>query len=482
MNIRQTILAVAAMTSLTMAAEGYQINTLSARQNGMGHVGTAMHLGSESQIFNPAGLASLDKSLEVTGSFTGIIATASASNVTLSNNGIATPIGYLVAPMSNSYDGKFTTDNSMSTPLSATVGFSIYDNFKAGVAFYTPYGSGINWTNNWPGAVLNQSVSLKTFTLQPTLAWEPIKGLSIGAGLMITWGNVNLNKGLVDPTSFNALQQVLIGTGMLPADYYMPYGPTTIPASINLNGSAAVAVGVNVGVMWDINKQWTVGFSYRSKMNMKVKAGNASLTYANEHAEALLNNSLGILNNSQFSASMPCAAVYNFGVSYRPIEKLIIAFDAQLTGWNAYKSLDIEFLDEALTQYNQHIVKNYRNSWTFHLGAEYDLTDRFDLRAGLMIDTSPVSSTHYNPETPGMTKIEPSIGFSFSPLKNFSIDASLMYVAGLGADNRTCTYPDVLLNTVRTMINTPTEPVENTFKADYRVHSFCPSIGFTLSF
>lgn len=447
---------VSALTIFVAAnAEGYQVNTLSARQNGMGHTGTALHLGSESMIFNPAGLTSLESDLQITGSFTGIFATATA-----------------ILPDGNSYK----TDNSPSTPLSATVGFSIYDNLKAGVAFYTPYGSGINWTDNWPGASLNQSVSLKTFTIQPTLAWEPIKGLSIGAGFMVTWGNVNLNKGLIEPSSFNTLQKILVAQGKMLPEQYMEYGTTTIPASINLNGSADVAVGANVGVMWDINSKWTVGFSYRSKMMMKVKAGEATLRFANAHSQAILDNVIGLLNQSQFAAQMPCAAVYNFGVGYKPIEKLTLAFDAQLTGWNAYKSLDITFLDDALSRYNQHIEKDYSNSWTFHLGAEYNLTNRLDVRAGLMIDTTPVNNQHYNPETPGATKIEPSVGFSFRPLENFSIDASFLYVAGLNANSRSCSYPDVLMASIN-----PQNAIK-TFSADYRVHAFNPSIGFTLNF
>ena len=47
------------LSTLAASAEGYQINTLSARQNGMGHTGTAMKLGAESMIFNPAGLGFL---------------------------------------------------------------------------------------------------------------------------------------------------------------------------------------------------------------------------------------------------------------------------------------------------------------------------------------------------------------------------------------------------------------------------------------
>ncbi len=427
-----------AVSAFVMHAEGYQINTLSARQNGMGHTGTALKLGAESMIFNPAGLGFLDKTLEFQGSVTGIFAHASAE------------VG----------DKTYKTANDPSTPMAFNFGMSVYDNFKAGVSFYTPYGSGINWGDNWPGAVLNQRVALKAFTIQPTLAWRIIPSLSVGAGAMITFGNVDLDKGLVSESSMNTM------LGMLGSDYRF----SDTPASINLKGKAAVTVGVNVGAMWDINEKWTVGASFRSKMNLKVKCGDASVRFGNEMARQILESQLGILDKANFTAAMPAAAILNLGVSYRPIEKLILAFDAQWTGWSAYKSLDIEFLSETLAPYNQYIEKNYSNSWTFHLGAQYDLTNRFQLRAGMMIDTTPVSKTHYNPETPGMTKIEPSVGFSFSPIRNFSIDASLLYVAGLGVDNASCTYKDLLLNK------------EAIFTANYKVHAWNPSIGFRLNF
>ena len=426
------------LSTLAASAEGYQINTLSARQNGMGHTGTAMKLGAESMIFNPAGLGFLDKTLEFQGSVTGIFAHATAKV-----NGV-----------------EYKTANDPSTPMAFNLGMSVYDNFKVGVSFYTPYGSGINWGDNWPGAVLNQRVALKAFTFQPTLAWRIIPGLSVGAGAMVTFGNVNLDKGLVSETSMNTV------LGAMGNDYRFSY----IPASINLQGKAAVTVGVNAGVMWDIDPRWTVGVSFRSKMNLKVKCGDASVRFANEMARQILESQLGILDKANFKASMPAAAVLNAGVAYKPIDKLVLAFDAQWTGWSAYKSLDIEFLSETLTPYNQYIAKNYSNSWTFHLGAQYDLTNRFQLRAGMMVDTTPVSKTHYNPETPGMTKIEPSVGFSFSPVKYFSIDASLLYVAGLGVDGASCTYSDLLLKR------------DMTFTADYKVHAWNPSIGFRVSF
>ena len=50
------VLAAAAIASGAYA-EGYQVNNMSAKQTGMGHVGPAMKLNSESIFFNPAATA-----------------------------------------------------------------------------------------------------------------------------------------------------------------------------------------------------------------------------------------------------------------------------------------------------------------------------------------------------------------------------------------------------------------------------------------
>lgn len=419
-------------------AEGYQINTLSARQNGMGHTGTSLKLGAESMIFNPGALAFMKNNMELSATGTFIFAHASAT----------LPEG-----------GKYTTSNGASTPLAVNLAMKVYDNFSAGISFYTPYGSGINWGDNWPGAVLNQAVSLQMFTVQPTLSWRILPNLSIGAGAMVSWGKVDLDKGLVDDATVNGVL-TLMGS---------QYRFTDTPASINLNGKAAATVGVHVGAMWDINRQWTVGADFRTKMTMKVKSGQASVRYANEIAQGLLQDKLNLINEANFTASMPAPAVLTFGASYRPDKRLTLALEAQWTFWSAYRSLDIEFLSESLAGFNQNITKNYHNSWTFHAGAQYALTRRFDLRLGLMVDTTPVNSDHFNPETPGMTKIEPSCGFSFRPIRNFSIDASLLYVAGLGRDG-TCPVPNLLTGQA------------STFAAHYNVHAWSPSIGASVSF
>ena len=69
-----------------------------------------------------------------------------------------------------------------------------------------------------------------------------------------------------------------------------------------------------------------------------------------------------------------------------------------------------------------------------------------------------------------MTRISPSVGFSFRPVKFLSIDAALLYVAGLGRNGASVTTTDMLTQ----------QPV--TYTADYSISAWNPSIGVSLHF
>lgn len=434
-----TAVVFIALSHSTANAEGYQVNTLSARQNGMAHTGVAIPLGAESMSFNPAGMTYMDKIIDFSGSFTAVI-----------------PHTKAILPDDTEYENARTT----ATPINIGIASKINKDWAVGITFYTPYGSNIDWTDNWPGAELSQRVKLSMYTVQPTLAWSPVKNLSIGAGLMITWGSVDLQKGLVSGSSMD----VLLST--LGQDFR--FG-STVPASVRLTGKSQIAVGANIGLMYRINSQWTVGSSWRSQQTVKMRNGKAQVIFANKIAQNMLENKLGLINAANFKSQMPAPWVLAVGASYRPTDRWLLAFDAQLTGWKAYDWLNIDFLAQQLTDFSQHIKKNYHNAMTYKLGAQYSVTKRTDVRLGLMIDTTPVDDQFYNPETPGCTKIAPSAGISYRPLKNLSIDASVLYVQGL---NRTgsCTYKDMLLGT------------EKNFTARYHVTAWAPSIGVHLSF
>lgn len=432
------ILVAAALWPVSTSAEGYQVNTISARQTGMGHTGFALKLGSESQLFNPAGMAFMENKVDASASFTAIFANAKAT------------VG-----------GKaYKTDNTPATPIGVFGAFSINDNLKAGVSFYTPYGSSINWTEDWPGATLNQKVSLKAFTFQPTISWRILPKLSVGAGLMLTWGNVDLHKGLISASQLDAMLAAMGSTHR--------FGEIT-PASVALNGKANVAAGVNLGAMYDFSDSFTAGINFRSKSLLKVKSGMTEVSYATSDPVILgmLSSKLDGISKTEFSAEMPCPATLGFGGSWHN-SRLTATAEAQLTFWKTYKSLDIAF--KGAPQFDQHLAKNYHNAWLMRGGVEWKANSQLDLRAGLVVDLSPCDKEYYNPETPGMTKIEPTLGLTFRPIPSLGISAGFMYIQGLGMNNASYTTPNVLTGT------------PDKFTADYKTNAFVGSIGMSVSF
>ena len=491
-TLHYAAVATALLCSVSAKAEGYQINTLSAKQLGMGHTGIALKLGAESMFFNPAGMAYMDKTIDMSASGTFIMPTCTATDLETGR--------------------EWTTDNGVATPLNVNAAFSIYDNLKAGISFYTPYGSSINWTDDWAGSIFNQNVSLKMYTVQPTISWAINEKISVGAGLMLGWATVDLNKGLISASS---LDKVIRATNLTNPGMDIPECGDVTPASVNLNGKTSISAGVNVGVMYNATEDLSFGASFRSQMNMKVKSGEATVRYNSAFAENQLGEVLGSIHHENFRAQMPAAWVLGLGASYKGIDRLTLALDARLTGWHAYQSLDVEFLPESLQDMNQYIPKRYKNSWCFSAGAQYAVTQRLDARLGLMIDTTPVRSDYYNPETPGMTKIEPTIGLSFRPIPRLSIDLGFMYIHGCGKKNASVSTPNLLYKGLlaqgmkegmqQGIANGLTgdalaaaaaqgaaaaaakaaamgvEPTE-TFRANYKLHAFSPSIGISYSF
>lgn len=441
-------------------AEGYQINSQSAKQAGMGHVGVSMKLGAESMHFNPAGLGFMDKTIDLSAGAFGMFTRAEYSK--------------------DGYTHK--SDNDPGTPLYFYGGFRIYDFLSAGISVTNPYGSSMNWGKHWKGAGLVQDIALKSFSIQPTLAWKVTDQFSIGAGMMIMFGDFSLSRALISAGELEGLRPI---AAQIPSLGTILDKYTDIPAaSATLSGDAGVKLGFNIGVMYDITDKFTVGLSYRSKVKMKVDEGNAEMQYPNKaELDGLFSTvnpilvsmgqkPVGVppLDQGTFKAALPLPSNFNIGVTYKPTDRWQVSGEVQFVGWDAYKTLDVEFWPrDVLGQYDISAMKEYKNSRIYRVGAQYALTNRFDVRLGCYVDESPVKDDYLNPETPSMNKLGVTAGFSFRPVDRLSIDLALAYVTGFGRDG---SYSDKSLVTQQA----------RKFEGHYDVRAFTPALGVAYSF
>jgi long-chain fatty acid transport protein len=470
--MKKTLFAVLAACSL-LSAESYQINTLSAKQLGMAHTGAGIKLGSESMHFNPGALGFLDKTLDISAGATFIMPEVEFHGI----------------------QGK-AVNEKMGTPLYVYVASSITDWFSAGLSFTTPYGNSADYGKNWEGSELLQDISLAVYALQPTVAFKVRDDISIGVGPAIYFGSFEQSKAL-PLGGYRAFGDGLIQNGQ---SYNMPqlvqygnivnntidkYDNTTI-VSAKFSGDADVAVAANIGILYDlIPNKLALGVAYRSEAKMKVAKGKVKVGDIEKSAKDdidLLNqiitgvNSLTnsevpnfpppTLDGDNFTAELPLPANLNTGISFRPTEKLLLAFDWQIVFWGEYEELTLDFnnLGKQVSQ------KKYHNTDAYRLGAQYTIIDQLDVRLGVYYDETPVDDDYLTPESPSTNKLGTTIGFSFRPIPNLSIDASFLYSNGsgdLGRDATSGSNPD---------------KAGDGLDGRYEVQALVPSVGVSFKF
>ncbi|WP_026236103.1 OmpP1/FadL family transporter [Pontibacter roseus] len=378
--MKRKILALLGGTLLSgMAmAGGYQVNLASQRQIGMGHTGTGLLTGTSSIFFNPGAMSHLGY-----------------SGITIGGSALVSKIAYS-APESGGVTAR--TDNPLGTPFQVYGVYNINEKFSAGLGVYTPFGSTVEWGNEWSGRFGLNQLKLQAIYVQPTLSYAITDKLGIGAGLTYVVGSVNLQRSL-------------------PVE-----GQNGAEGAIELDGSAEPAFGFNAGIFYQATEKLSIGLNYRSQVDLKVEGGD--VMFSNIPAGARSNFPEG----TSFNAELPMPSTLSLGVGFKPTEQLTLAADVSYVGWDAYETLRFDFSQNVAGRPSSEAARNYDNAFIYRIGAEYNVAEGLALRAGAYLDKTPVQEGYLTPETPDADSRGLSAGIGYSISDNFSIDASFLYI------------------------------------------------------
>lgn len=361
-------------------AGGFRVALQSARQIGMGHVGTGMKLGPESIFFNP-----------------GAVALSEKQGVSISGNGVFSNVQYN-SPLSD-YVAKQV--ENVSTPVAAYGSFNVTDRLVAGLGFYTPYGSRSEWPENWEGQYISQLIDLKVLYFQPTISYKVNDKLGIGAGLIYSTGNVELKRGIPIDTQ----------AGETP--------DATLEAK-------ASGYGFNAGISYTVDDDLTLGINYRSKVDVEAEDGTISFT--NDRIPV---SAAQAFTAKRFSASIPLPAELTFGSGLEVNDRLTIASDFNYYFWSAYKELKFKY-DGLVGGKNESITPHlWEDSWAVRLGLQYVATDKLNLRGGAIYDSEVAPDATLSPVTPDQARYSFTGGFTFKPTDKLAIDGAIDYVNGI---------------------------------------------------
>lgn len=407
------LFSILILGTAVMHAGGYRISIQGQKALAMGHTGVAVLNSSELVFFNPAGLIHLEDRFNISAGVSGVFSNVAYQNEMTGANAM--------------------TDSPMGTPLNFYASYKATDWLAVGLGVYTPYGSTVEYEDDWAGSHLVNNIDLQAIYIQPTVSVKITDKFSVGGGPIYVTGSVNFNRNL------NRTLTDLEGNR----------------SEVTIDASGVSSWGWTASTMFKVTDNLTVGANYRSEIILDAEDGDADF-------ENIPNTPLAPFEDTTFNASLPLPAEMTVGFSYS-CEKWLFAFDFNRAFWNVYESLDIDFANPDIPDSQN--IRNYKNASTYRFGVQYTATDMFTLRAGYYFDESPVQDGYFAPETPRNDSNGYTAGLTFNVTDRLGIDASFLYLHFKEVDASYDFYTE----------NGQQVP----FRGTYKSNAFAPGLGLT---
>ncbi len=376
-------------------AAGLQLLEQSPRLTGTGYSGTAAWAADASMAYyNPAGLTRLEGGSLVAAGY--VIdpnlelradkATTWGQNITGSNGSMSVEGGSLVA-----------------LPL-FHFAQRISDGWVGYLGVTVPFGNNTDYDDTGVTRYLGTLSALRSININPAVAWEPMEGLSIGAGFNAQVVRARINQKLAVPT--------------------FPINPAN---DINSRVFADDwAFGWNMGLLYEITEVARVGVAYRSAVHHTL-TGSVDLDIPQVGAFLPATSLSG---NSRMGISAPNTLIASG--FWSPFDWLDVMADFQWTQWSIFQQLsvqlDVPSLPPALEQLtggstiNDAVYEGFRDGYRGTVGFQVHPSDQWTVRMGTGFDGSPVHDANRTVRLPDGNRVLLSFGFGYEVLDDIFVD------------------------------------------------------------
>ncbi|HYK89313.1 MAG TPA: outer membrane protein transport protein [Acidobacteriota bacterium] len=414
---RVTILLVAILSTLAAATawpQGFGLYEQSPCAMGRGGAGVAAPCPDASSVFfNPAGLSFTTTQVGLGGAVVGprghFTDSATSQISTLNDHWYPVPNVYF------------------STPLAKRFAF--------GIGVFAPYGLTTDWPVTSEGRYLGYKSLVQAVYLQPTLALKFSDKFSVGAGVDVTYLNVQLR------------QRVDLATQLLPALPGVPPGTTfqalgvklgTDFADLDLKGHVWHP-GYHLGILIKPSEHFSIGARYLSGQEVDLNDGTIETTQisvpyslpfaipgvpAGTPLDVLLKPQFAPgqpLGNQKASTRLPLPAQFVVGTALQIVPKVKLLLDYQFTRWSMFDQLPVngQFLKSV-------VIESYRDTHGARLGTEIALSDKSVLRAGTDLHTAAAPDQTVTPNLPEGWRQEYAVGFGRQLWERLRFDFAYM--------------------------------------------------------
>jgi len=332
-------------TGSAMSA-GFQLQNQNGAGTGLAYAGQSANPEDASTVFfNPAGMSYLSSGQNIT-----VAGTVIDRSVKFTNTG-TNPMVKVVYPATGvgafavGDDGGDAGKTSLVPNFYYTRSLDHKTTFGLGVS--ATFGSETEYGSNFAGRFSGYFASIKQINVNPSFSYKWNDQLSAGMGLNLAKNEVEFRQ-------------------------YTPYvlGSATGPQVLGYVKGNDTAWGWNAGVMYKLDDSTRIGVAYRSKINFHL-TGTQTLTGL---ATFIVGADLSTPDN------------LSIAISRRIDDKWEVLGDLTRTGWSAIQSLNV------MGGTNPVLAYNFKNTYRYGLGAKYQYSGTWSLRAGVAYDQTPVKS------------------------------------------------------------------------------------------
>jgi long-chain fatty acid transport protein len=374
------VLAACALVPQVANASGYGLFEHSADAMGTAYAGSAA-TGTDASymVYNPAALGYTD-GFDFSASLAGIFPDVS-SHYTGTTSAI--PPLLPATPLGSDAPKNFVSDAAV--PALATR-WRVADRWALGVSVSAPWGLMTTYPKDWVGRYYGIDTKLMTINITPLISYQIAPHVVIAAGPQAQYANGTFTNAIDVGT-------IAVLSGGTP-------GQNDIDAKFKANGWGW---GWTAGIMAQLTDNFTGGVSYRSSIDTTAK-GNLSFQGVSTNPFA---QGIGIFTTQPAQTSLTTPGQLNIGARWRICPDWSLLGEADWTEWSVFKHLQISPANPALTDFT---ATNWKDSWFFALGAEYQASDRWTLKAGTAFDESPIPNSTKGPRIPDNNRTWLSVG------------------------------------------------------------------------
>ncbi len=294
--------------------------------------------------------------------------------------------------------------------------WALSKDFYVGLGFGAPFGLKTEYDDRWLGAAHSVMFDLKTYNINPSLAFRVNDKVSLGAG--VSWQMVEAEY----------VRLAGIAAPVPGVDF------SHVKSTMKLEDSAW---GWNIGALFTLSPSTNVGVSYRSKVKYHTD-GDVKLSSDDPSGAA----ALGFLppgSASDLKADITMPDTFILSVSQKLNDKWQMLGDISWTGWSSIPKVDIvraSGVQNGLTA--QTLETDFKDAWRVALGANYMLNDAWKLKYGVAYDQTPVKGADSRlTSMPDNDRIWFSLGAQWAPSKTSKLDfgATYIYIKDSKIDN-----------------------------------------------